>query len=675
MNPLLDFTGLPAFEQINSQHITPAIDYLLAENRTLIAQLAAQINAPTWEDFVTPLELANERLTRAWGVVTHLNAVMNSVEWRAAYNENLPKISAYFTELSQHPDLSRGMKALRHSDNFALLSVERQKVLDNELRDFRLGGAELTGEQQQQFREIQSELAQLSAKFEENVLDATNDFSLWLENEAKLAGLPEDVIQVARAAAEQEGKLGWKFTLHAPSFIPFMQYAASRPDREKMYYAYVTRASELAAAQWDNSSIMERIVALRQQTATLLGFASYADLSLATKMADTPEQIEQFLLDLAQRARPFAERDRNELVQFATAELGLDTLQSWDVAWVSEKLRQARYDFSEQEVKQYFPEQQVLLGLFKLIHTLYGLTVRTAVAPVWHADVRFYEIVDAAGQLIGQFYLDLYAREHKRGGAWMDDAITRCRKSGVIQTPVAYLTCNFSAPVGERPALFTHDEVQTLFHEFGHGLHHLMTQVEELGVSGIHGVEWDAVELPSQFMENFCWEWEVLSNMTRHVDEGTPLSRALFQRMLSAKNFQSGLFTIRQVELSLFDLRLHSNTSTTIHIEKTLSDVREQVAVLIPPPYNRFANGFSHIFAGGYAAGYYSYKWAEVLSADVYSLFEEQGVLSVEVGRRFWQEILAMGGARSANASFVAFRGREPNVDAFLRHCGMIAGT
>ena len=672
-NPLLDFTGLPRFGEFLASHVTPAVEILLEENRALVERLAGLPDEPDWDGFVVPLEDANERLSRVWGVVAHLNAVMNSPEWREGYNENLPKISEYYTGLAQHPGLYRVWSALREGAGFGALDAVRRKVVDNELRDFRLGGAGLSDADKERFRAIQAELASLGASFEEHLLDATNAFALWIEEAADLAGLPDDVMEAAREAAERARRGGWKFTLHAPSYVPFMQYAESRTLREKMYHAYVTRASSFGPPEWDNGEIMERILLLRAQAAALLGFASYAELSLETKMAETPAQVEAFLLDLAGRARPFAERDRSEVLAFAREALGLEQVESWDIAWVSEKLRKSRYDFSEQEVRQYFPEQQVLEGLFRLVRTLYNVEVRPAQAPVWHADVRFFEISNARGERIGQFWLDLYAREHKRGGAWMDDAITRRRKGAAIQIPVAWLTCNFSAPVAGKPALFTHDEVLTLFHEFGHGLHHLLTQVEEIGVSGIHGVEWDAVELPSQFMENYCWEWEVLRHMSRHVDSGEPLPRALFDRMLAAKNFQSGMQTLRQTEFALFDLRLHDGRRPAGEtVLETLENVRKTVAVWIPPHYNRFANGFSHIFAGGYAAGYYSYKWAEVLSADVYSLFEELGVLSPEAGERFRQEILAVGGARPARESFVAFRGREPDVQALLRHHGMV---
>ena len=674
MNPLLDFSALPRFSQIKPEHVIPAIDQLLAENKALVDALAAAADAPTWSTFVQPMEDANERLSRAWGPVSHLNSVMNSAELREAYNACLPRITQYYAEMSQNLALFAKFKALKVSVGYVLLNPAQKKIIDNELRGFRLGGAELPEDQKPRFLEIQEALARQSAKFEENLLDATNAFSLFITDAADLAGLPDDVIQAAHEAATRNGNSGWKFTLHAPSYMPIMQYADKRELREQIYRAYVTRASEFGTPELDNTALIDQIVRLRREDAMMLGFASYAEESLATKMAETPQQVKDFLSELGARAKPYAERDMQELRDFARDELGLTDLQSWDATYASEKLRVARYAFSDQEVKQYFPESKVLPGMFKVVETIYGLDIRPAHADMWHADAKFFDLRDRSGTLIGQFYLDLYAREHKRGGAWMDDALTRRRKDGAIQTPVAYLTCNFSAPVGGKPALFTHDEVNTLFHEFGHGLHHLLTQIEDMGVSGINGVEWDAVELPSQFMENFCWEWDVLKHLTEHVDTKAPLPRALFDKMVAAKNFQSGLQTLRQIEFSLFDIRLHddfdpASGKTALQL---LQEVRAHVAVMLPPDYNRFPNNFSHIFAGGYAAGYYSYKWAEVLSADAYSLFEENGVLSAEVGHRFWSEILGVGGSRPALESFVAFRGREPSMDALLRHNGMV---
>src|SRR5919109_2672662 len=633
MNPLLDFSGLPRFAELQPAHVTPAVEELLADGRATIERVLA---APVaWESFVAPLEDANERIGRAWGQVAHLHAVLDSPELREAYNANLPKLTQYWTELGQNQELFEKYKALATSAEYPLLSTARRRIVDNALRDFRLGGAELPPESKARFAAIQEELARLGSRFSENLLDATNAFSIVVD-ESRIGGIPADVLAAAREAAEKDGKPGWKFTLHAPSYMPVMQYADDRQLRQTMYRESVTRASEFGKPEWDNTPLISRIVELRRELAQLLDYRNYAEVSLVPKMAESPEQVLSFLEDIARRARPFAEKDVTELRDFARRELGLDPLESWDIAYASEKLRVARYAFSDQEVKQYFPEAVALQGLFRVAETLYGVRIYPASAPTWHEDVRFYEIRDAAGQLVGQFYMDLYARDTKRGGAWMDDAIGRRRKGATVQTPVAYLNCNFSRPVGNRPATFTHDEVLTLFHEFGHGLHHLLTRVDDLGVAGINGVEWDAVELPSQFMENFCWEWDVLRHMTRHVDTREALPRELFDKMLAAKNFQSGLAMLRQLEFAVFDMRLHSDfePASGRSALQLLDEVRSRIAVLRPPAYNRFPNSFSHIFAGGYAAGYYSYKWAEVLSADAYSLFEENGGLDAKTGER-----------------------------------------
>jgi len=686
MNPLLDFSDLPRFDAVKPEHITPAVTALLEENRNVIAQLEAPMTNVTWENFVVPLENANEKLGRAWGIVGHLNAVADTPELRAAYNENLPRITEFSTELGQNLVLFDKYKALRASPEYASFSAARKKIVENELRGFRLSGAELPDDKKKRFAEIQEQLAALKTRFSENVLDATNDYALFIENETELSGLPDDVKQAARSAAEKEGKPGFKFTLHFPSYFPVLQYADNRALREKIYRANATKASEQGdvfskQAEWDNTENIAGILKLRDEEAKLLDFKNFAEVSLVKKMAETPDQVIHFLEDLAKRARPFAEHDLVELRAFAKEELGLDTVEAWDVTYASEKLREKRYAFSEQEVKQYFPEPKVIEGLFRVVQTLFAVEIKPDHATTWHKDVKFFRI-EKDGKLVGQFYLDLYARNGKRGGAWMDDARGRRLTAQGIQTPVAYLTCNFSEPVivngKAKPAVFTHDEVITLFHEFGHGLHHMLTQVEELGVSGISGVEWDAVELPSQFMENFCWEWDVLQHMTAHVDTGAPLPRPLFDKMTAAKNFQSGLQTLRQVEFALFDMHLHHTHDPygSKTAQDVLSDVRSQVAVLIPPSFNRFQHSFSHIFAGGYAAGYYSYKWAEVLSADAYSAFEEAGIatnntLSGETGQRFYREILGTGGSRPALESFKAFRGREPTIDALLRHSGM----
>jgi oligopeptidase A len=677
-NPLLDFSGLPRFAQARPEHIVPAVDQLVDEGRAAIERLAAQDSAPTWESFVEPLDDANERLARMWTQASHLNAVVNSPQMRDAYNAALPKVTQFFSEQGQDQRLHAGFKALAATPGFDAWPRARRRHVENSLRDFRLGGAELPPPEKARFLEIQEELARLGAKFAENVLDATNAFGLYVTDRGLLAAIPADVLATAAQAAKKDGREGWKLTLHMPCYQPVMQYADDRNLREEMYRANVTRASAESRGgkpELDNDANIAGILALRAEGAKLLGYATYADLSLATKMAASPSEALAFLDDLAARARPFAERDMQELRDFARAELGLPELLAWDIPYASEKLRQKRYAFSDQEVKQYFPEDEVLAGMFRVVKAIYGLDVRAGSAETYHPDVRFFEIADAGGHLVGQFYMDLYARESKRGGAWMDGAINRRRLGHRVQTPVAFLTCNFSAPVDGKPALFTHREVSTLFHEFGHGLHQLLTQVDELGVSGINGVEWDAVELPSQFMENFCWEWDVVAPMTRNVETGARIPRELFDKLLAAKNFQSGMGFVRQLEFALFDMRLHATAEpqTPHSVLALLADVRRQVAVHAVPEYNRFPNQFSHIFAGGYAAGYYSYKWAEVLSSDAYGAFEEAGVLNPETGERFRREVLACGGSRPALESFVAFRGRKPQIDALLRHNGMTA--
>ena len=673
-NPLLHFSGLPKFNEIKAEHVSPAIESLLAEARATVETLANIEGPVTWANFANKLEDMEERLSRAWSQVGHINAVVNSPELREAYNENLSKLTDFYADLGQDERLYAKYRALRNSREFDTLSAAQKKIVENELRDFRLGGAELPAAQKARFKEIQEALSKLSSRFEENVLDTTNDYALYVHDVQTLQGIPQDVLQAAADAAAAENKMGWKFTLHFPSYLPVLQYADNRELRETLYRAYATRASEFGKPEWDNTPIIAEILKLRHEAAQLLGFDNYAELSIATKMADSAKHVKDFLQDLAARAKPFALRDKIELDEYA-AKLGITDMQAWDVSYVSEKLREDKYAFSDLEVKQYFPEAKVLDGLFKVVETIFGIHVNKSAAPVWHETASFYDISDSKGELIGQFYLDLYARNNKRGGAWMDEAITRRRSAGGLTKPVAYLTCNFSAPVGDKPALFTHDEVLTMFHEFGHGLHHMLTQVDDYGVSGIKGVEWDAVELPSQFMENFCWEWEVLRNMTAHVETGEQLPRALFDKMVAAKNFQAGMQTVRQIEFSLFDIRLHSEFDPhgAITALDLIESVRDEVAVVRPPKWNRFPHNFTHVFSGGYAAGYYSYKWAEVLSADVYSMFEEDGVLSREAGQRYWQEILAQGGSRSAMESFAAFRGREPNIDALLRHSGMIA--
>ena len=671
-NPLLYFSGLPKFNEVKPDHVSPAIDSLISEGRASVEQLATSQETPTWENFAIKLEDHSEKLGRAWSQVGHMNSVVNSPELREAYNDNLQKLTDFGCDLSQDKRLYAKFKTIQTSVDFENLTPTQQTIINHEVRDFKLGGAELPTDQKARFKEVSERLSKLSSKFEENIMDNTNDFTHTVETADALAGLPADAIEAAADAAKVAGKTGYQFSLHYPSYLPVMQYAENRALRETLCRAFSTRASELSKPEWDNTNLINDILKLKKEEANMLGFKNFAELSLATKMADTPEQVSEFLDTLAQRAKPYAERDMKELTAHAKS-LGLDDMQAWDVGYVGEKLRQEKYAFSDQEVKQYFPEENVLAGLFKVTETIFGVKVQKAETPLWHDDAAFYVINDQDNNPIAYFYLDLYSRQNKRGGAWMDTCITRRKTAKGIELPVAFLTCNFSAPVGDKPALFTHDEVTTMFHEFGHGLHHMLTQVDEYGVSGISGVEWDAVELPSQFMENFCWEWEVLSNMTSHVETGEPLPRELFDKMIAAKNFQAGMQMVRQIEFSLFDMRLHGDFDPNGKLSAldVVEQVRDEVAVLRPPKWNRFPNSFSHIFAGGYAAGYYSYKWAEVLSADAYSLFEELGVLSEEAGSRFKAEVLAKGGSRPAMESFVAFRGREPSMDALLRHSGM----
>ena len=671
-NPLLDFSGLPRFDEIRAEHIAPAIDHLLAEAEAAVSAAEA-VSPVTWDSFVVPLDDATERLARAWNQVTHLEAVVNTPALRGAYNAQLPKVTRFWSALGQNLALYRQYHALADAPEAAHYDDARRKVLENALRDFRLGGAELPDAQKARFAEVKEELAALSAKFSQNVLDATDEYEFWIKDKQHLGGLPADVVAAARAAAKADDEPGWKFTLQMPCYLPVQAYADDRALRETLYRANAVRASELGGNEaLDNSALIDRILALRMELAGMLGFDSYAAYSLATKMADTPDEVLRFLRDLAARAKPHAQRDRAELEAFAREHLGLDTVEAWDLAYASEKLKQARYSFSAQEVKQYFTEPAVLKGLFGVIGDLYGLRVEQDAAPTWHPDVRFYRLMDGDGALVGQFYLDLYAREGKRGGAWMDDCRNRRDTARGTQTPIVYLVCNFGKGVDGRPATLSHNDVTTLFHEMGHGLHQLLTQVGELGVAGINGVEWDAVELPSQFMENFCWEWERVQAMTAHVDTGEPLPRALFDRMVAAKNFQSGMATVRQLEFGLFDMQLHSAFDATDDSVLALLDrVRAEVAVNVPPDWNRFPHQFSHIFAGGYGAGYYSYKWAEVLSADAYAAFEEAPGEVAATGARFRHEILARGGSRPAGENFRAFRGRAPRIDALLRHSGM----
>ena len=670
INPLLARTELPLFADIRPEHVGPAISELLTEANAALERATSDAVPADYDAMSAVLDVATERLSRSWGAVNHLNAVADNPALRAAYNESLPHVTEFHTRIGADERLYAKYKTIANSPAAKSLNPARQRALSNAMRDFVLGGAELQGAARERYAAIQDRQAALSQQFSEHVLDATDGFACYV-TEAELAGVPDDVKTSTRAAAEAEGKEGHKLTLHLPNYLPVMQYGENRALRERLYTAYTTRASDLGPSVVDNSAVMRELLALRQEEARLLGYANFAEVSLVPKMASSPAEVLAFLRDLARRARPYAEKDLAELREFARTELGLDDLQAWDQSFASEKLKEHRYAFSDQEVKPYFTETKVLEGLFGIIETLFEVSIRPDTAPVWHPSVRFFRI-ERAGQLVGQFYLDPYARPGKRPGAWMDDVRGRwARPEGITQTPVAHLVCNFASPVNGKPALLTHDDVTTLFHEFGHGLHHMLTKIDDVGVAGISGVEWDAIELPSQFMENFCWEWEVLKHMTAHVETGEPLPRALFDKMIAAKNFQSGLQTLRQVEFSLFDMRIHSEPGSEEAVQAVLDDVRREVAVVKVPAFNRFQHGFSHIFAGGYAAGYYSYKWAEVLSADAWSAFEETGTLNVDTGRRYREAILEAGGSRPAIDSFKAFRGREPRIDALLRHQGM----
>ena len=674
-NPLLDFDDLPLFDQIQPAHVAPAVDVLLADAERALQQVTAADFPADWLAISKVLDVASERFSRAWGAVGHLNAVADTPELRAAYNEAMPRVTAFWTRLGSDERLYAKYKAIDPSG----LNPEQRQAHRNAIRNFVLGGAELQGAAKERFAAIQERQAELSQKFSENALDATDAFAHYAQL-GDLEGVPDDVVSAARAAAEAEGKDGYKLTLKMPSYLPVMQFAKSSALRETLYRAYATRASEFGDPAFDNTALIREILALRQEEAKLLGYPNFGELSIVPKMAESASQVIRFLRDLAVKAKPYGERDLADLRVFAGAQLNLPDPQPWDWSYVGEKLKEARYAFSEQEVKQYFTAPKVMAGLFKIVETLFEVRIRRDVAPVWHPSVEFYRI-ERGGQKVGQFYLDPSARAAKRGGAWMDDVRARWLRpdTGRLQTPVAQLVCNFAEGVDGKPPLLTHDDVTTLFHEFGHGLHHMLTRIDERDVSGISGVEWDAVELPSQFMENFCWEWDVLAHMTAHVDTGEPLPRALFDKMTAAKNFQSGLQTLRQIEFSLFDMLLHTEYDATTalpgDVMALLGRVRQEVAVMPSPAFSRTPNTFSHIFSGGYAAGYYSYKWAEVLSADAYAAFEEtagaNGEPSIETGRKYREAILEAGGSRSAMESFKAFRGREPQLDALLRHQGM----
>ena len=678
-NPLLSEQGLPAFSQVRPEHITPAVEAILDENRQWLSQRLKQEIEPTWDNLLYPLNENDNRLDRVWSPVSHLNAVMNSEALRVEYNSCLPKLSEYHTEIGQNQDL---YQAIKHMHNNADdLDAAQIKVLDDALLSFKLSGIALAEKEQQRYGEIKKQLSQLSATFSDNVLDATHAWYKHITNVTELVGLSDSALNMAAQSAEQRDLPGWVITLDFPSYIAVMQYADSRELRAEVFHAFTTRASELGLnpAQ-DNTQVIRDIMRLRQESSELLGYANYAEVSLASKMADSTDKVIGFLRDLAAKSKPFAEQEYADIVQFAKDELGMtEEVQVWDVSYISEKMKQQQFQFTEQDLKPYFPVDRVIDGLFKLVGQLYSIRITPAEQPVdlWHADVQFYQIHDQTGALCAEFYLDLYARQHKRGGAWMSDFCGRFKREQGVQTPVAFMTCNSSPPIGDQPALFTHDEVVTLFHEFGHGLHHMMTQVDYPDVSGISGVEWDAVELPSQFMENWCWEREVLDMIAGHWQTGEALPQELFDKMLAARHFQGAMGMVRQLEFSLFDMLLHiaPAASQEGQLDSILQKVRDEIAVIKQPSFNRMVNSFSHIFAGGYAAGYYSYKWAEVLSADAYARFEEDGLFNAETGQAFLSEVLQMGGSRPAMESFVAFRGREPEIDALLRHSGLSAAA
>ena len=677
-NPLLENTELPQFSKILPEHVEPAIDQLLTNARAVINN-QLQLGSPySWQNLIEPIEEAEDRLNKAWSPVSHMNSVVNSDAMRDAYNACLGKLSEYATETGQNQALYEAYREIRNSSEFEQLDRAQQKIIRNALRDFHLSGIDLPVDKQARYKEISQQLSKLASEFEENLLDATNAWHKQIIHLEELAGLPESALAQAKQAAEAEGKDGWLINLQFPSYLAIMTYADNRDLRREHYEAFSTRASDQGphAGRWDNTHIMEEILALRHEKAQLLGFHNYAEYSLATKMAESTNDVIKFLEDLADKSWHQARQDLVELQEFAAKEFGLHDVQAWDIGYYSEKMRQHFYQLSQEEVKAYFPVTRVIPGLFTIVEKLYGLQISELSGfDSWHPDVRFYQILDKDGQLRGRFYLDLYARAKKRGGAWMDDCVCRKKTAATLQTPVAYLTCNFTPPAGTDPALLTHDEVQTLFHEFGHGLHHMLTQIDHLGVSGINGVEWDAVELPSQFMENWCWEKEALSLISGHYQTDETLPEELFNKMLAAKNFQAGMLMVRQLEFSLFDFKIHQNYEPEHggRIYPTLEQVREQVAVVKVPEFNRFPHSFSHIFAGGYAAGYYSYKWAEVLSADAFSLFEENGIFDRTTGESFLHNILEQGGSADAMTLFKNFRGREPNIDALLRHNGIAA--
>jgi len=675
-NPLLDLSGLPRFDQILPEHVEPAVDYMLKRNRQQIKHLIETVTIPGWENFMAPLEQLDDELERVWSPVAHLNGVRDSDALRQAYQACLPKLSDYASEMGQNQGLFNKVLAIRDREDFETLDPARKKVIDNAMRDFKLSGIDLQPADQERFREISSKLSELGNLFSQNLMDATDAWSVDITDMSELGGIPQNALELARQTAKTAEVEGWRFTLQGPSYLAVMSYADNAALREQVYRAYVSRASDVgpSAGEWDNSEVMLQLLSLRREEAHLLGFEHYGALSLATKMAETSDEVLGFISQLSEKSKPVAAREVEDLAAFASKHLAIDVLAPWDYAYASDKLRQHRYDFSQEALRPYFPLPKVLQGMFEIVARLFGIKVEEAAAPsTWHPDVQFFRIADEKNHTRGHFYTDLYARKQKRGGAWMADCAGRRMTADGMQLPVAFLTCNFSAPVEARPSLLTHDEVMTLFHEFGHGLHHMLTQIEVSGVSGINGVPWDAVELPSQFLENWCWEREALDLISGHIETGETLPEALLDKMRQARNFQSAMQMCRQLEFSLFDFLLHTeyDPAGSESIQHLLDRVRDQVAVIHPPAYNRFQHSFGHIFAGGYAAGYYSYKWAEVLSADAYSMFEEKGVFDRATGRRFLKNILEKGGSEEPMALFEAFRGRKPSVDALLRHSGL----
>ncbi|WP_017444527.1 oligopeptidase A [Gayadomonas joobiniege] len=673
-NPLLTESSLPEFENIKPEHVLPAVQDAIQQCRLTIDKVVAQ-EEYTWQNFVQPLDEADDRLNRIWSPVSHLHSVADSEGLRQAYEACLPLLSEYSTYVGQHQGLYQAYQKIRESDSFNDLSEAQQKAINNSLRDFKLSGVSLPEQDKKRYGEIAQQLSELTTKFANNVLDATQGWHKLVTDKKQLSGLPQSAIDAAKATAESKNKEGWLFTLEFPSYLPVITYADDRQLREEIYTAFATRASDQGpnANKWDNSQIMQDILKLRYELAKLLGFDNYAEKSLATKMAESPQRVLDFLYDLSAKSKSQAQAELDEIRAYAKSQ-GVDSLEAWDMTYYAEKLKQQKYAISDEELRPYFPEDKVIQGLFKTVGKLFNITIKVREnVQVWHDSVRFYDIFSADGRLKGSFYLDLYAREGKRGGAWMDVCIGQRENSqGEIQLPVAYLTCNFNKPVGDKPALFTHDEVQTLFHEFGHGLHHMLTKVTVSDVAGINGVAWDAVELPSQFLENWCWQSEALAFISGHYETGEALPSDLLEKMLAAKNYQSAMMMARQLEFSLFDFEMHAEAgSQDYDIQTKLDQVRDKVAVNKPPAFNRFQHGFSHIFAGGYAAGYYSYKWAEVLSADAFSRFEEEGIFNQKTGQDFLQNILQMGGSREPMDLFKAFRGRAPEVDALLRHSGI----